>query len=202
MLNMIWAVMILMGIGVAIVTGNIAAITTGSIDSTRSAVDVVIQMVGIVCMWTGLMKIAEASGLIDSIAGKMMPLLRFLFPEVPVENKAMNHISTNLIANALGLGWAATPAGIMAMKELQALKQTAPRVASHAQCMFLIVNMSSLQIISVSVVADRSAMGASNPADVLMPGILVTAVTTVVGIVVAKLLRARDERLTAKNGGF
>ena len=197
MLNMIWSVMILIGIGVAIVTGNVAAITTASIDSTRSAVDVVIQMIGIVCMWTGLMKIAEASGLIDSVSRQMMPLLRFLFPEVPVKSKAMNHISTNLIANALGLGWAATPAGIMAMKELQALKKTQHKVASHAQCMFLIVNMSSLQIISVSVVADRSAMGAGNPADVLMPGVLVTAVTTVVGIVAAKLLRVHDERKSA-----
>ena len=196
MLNYIWGFMIIAGIVIAAFTGTIPSITTASIDSARSAVDVVIQMVGIVCMWTGLMKIAEKSGLIDSMSEKMMPLLRFLFPDVPRESKAMNHISTNLIANALGLGWAATPAGIMAMKELQQLN-TNGKIASHAQCMFLIVNMSSLQIISVSVVADRSAMGSANPADVLMPGLLVTIITSIVGVLIAKLLRTRSERKKA-----
>ena len=197
MLNYIWGFMIIVGIIVATFTGNIPSITSASIDSARSAVDVVIQMVGIVCMWTGLMRIAETSGLIQVISEKMMPLLRFLFPDVPKDSKAMNHIATNLIANALGLGWAATPAGIMAMKELQNLNKS-EKIASHDQCIFLIVNMSSLQIISVSVVADRSAMGAANPADVLMPGILVTIITTIVGIAIAKLLRARSERSERK----
>lgn len=191
MLNYIWGAMIIIGIIVATFTGTIPSITTASIDSARSAVDVIIQMVGVVCMWTGLMKIAEKSGLIGSISDKMMPLLRWLFPDVPKESKAMTHISTNLIANALGLGWAATPAGIMAMKELQKLNKS-NKIASHSQCMFLIVNMSSLQIISVSVVADRSAMGAANPADVLMPGILVTIITTIVGIAVAKILKGKE----------
>ncbi|MCL1936067.1 MAG: nucleoside recognition protein [Defluviitaleaceae bacterium] len=179
--------MIILGIVVSSFTGNLTLITSASIDSARSAVELIVSMVGIICMWTGLMKIAEKSGLIDSISQKIMPLLKFLFPDVPKNSKAMLHISTNLIANALGLGWAATPAGIMAMKELQKLN-TNKKVASKSMCMFLIVNMSSLQIISVAVVADRSAYDSLIPSDILAPALIVTIVTSIVGVLAAKIL--------------
>lgn len=190
MLNYLWGSMIIIGIIVAAFGGGFNVITAAGIDSARSAVDVIIQMVGIVSMWTGLMKIAEKSGLIDAISERIMPLLRFLFPDVPKGSKAMMHISTNLIANALGLGWAATPAGIMAMKELQKLNKH-KHIASKSMCMFLIINMSSLQIISVTVVADRSLYHSANPSEVLAPAVLVTVVTSIVGVAVAKILGAR-----------
>lgn len=185
MLNYIWAAMIIIGIIVASFYTSINLITSASIDGAKSAVDIVIHMIGIVGMWTGLMKIAEKSGLIHSISEKIMPVLSFLFPDIPKNSKAMMHISTNLIANTLGLGWAATPAGIMAMKEMQKMNKN-KNVASKSMCMFLIVNMSSLQIISVTVVADRALYNSSNPAEVLAPAILVTVVTSIVGIIIAK----------------
>ena len=184
--------MILAGIFFASVTGGMSLVTNASIESARDAVNVIIQMAGVVTMWTGLMKIAEKSGLINSISVKMMPLLSFLFPEVPKNSKAMMHISTNLIANALGLGWAATPAGIMAMKELQKYNKN-KKIASKSMCMFLIINMSSLQIIAVTVVADRSLHNSANPAEVLAPAIIVTIVTSIVGVLVAKMFGAWGE---------
>jgi len=196
MLNIIWGAMILLGITVATLTGRLPNITSGTIESARDAVNVVIQMVGVISMWTGLMKIAEKSGLIDAMSLKMRPLLSFLFPDVPKNSKAINYISTNLIANMLGLGWAATPAGIMAMKELQKINPKKD-TASPAMCMFLIVNMSSLQIISVGIISDRAAYGAANPADVIAPAIIVTMITTVVGIALAKGFAYLD----AKKGG-
>lgn len=190
MLNYIWGSMIIIGILVATFTGQLEVITGASIESARSAVDVVIQMAGIVTMWTGLMKIAEKSGLIHVISEKIMPLLVFLFPDVPKNSKAMLHISTNLIANALGLGWAATPAGIMAMKELQKLNLN-KKIASKSMCMFLIVNMSSLQIISVTVVADRALHNSLSASEILAPAILVTVITSIVGVFVAKIFSRR-----------
>lgn len=191
MLNYLWGLMILMGIFFASITGGLSLVTNASIDSARDAVNVIIQMAGIVTMWTGLMKIAEKAGLIHAIALKMTPLLTFLFPDVPKKSPALNYISTNLIANMLGLGWAATPAGIMAMKELQKLNSN-KGVASRSMCMFLIINMSSLQIIAVTVIGDRGAYHSLAPAEVIAPALIVTAITSVVGIVIGKLFGWRD----------
>ena len=187
MLNYLWGAMILLGVTMAAFTGRLPLIANASIDSARDAVTVVIQMAGIVAMWTGLMKIAEKSGLIDTLSMKMRPLLKFLFPDVPQNSKAITHISTNLIANMLGLGWAATPAGIMAMKELQKLNKD-KNVASKSMCMFLIVNMSSLQIISVAIIGDRALHNSASPSEILAPALIVTVVTTIVGIAVGKIL--------------
>ena len=192
MLNYLWGIMILLGITVSALTGRLPHVTNASIESARDAVNVIIQMAGIVTMWTGLMKVAEKAGLIDSIAQRMTPILTFLFPDVPKKSPALNYISTNLIANMLGLGWAATPAGIMAMKELQKINKN-KKVASRSMCMFLIINMSSLQIIAVTVIGDRAAYGSVAPAEVIAPAIIVTAVTSVVGVVVGKVFGWGDQ---------
>ena len=186
MLNYIWSVMIILGIIFSIVTGGLAQITTTTIDSAEAAVTLVIQMIGIICMWMGLMKIAENSGLINSLSIKLAPLLNFLFPDLKGNNKALNYISTNLIANALGLGWAATPAGILAMKEMQKVSKD-KKTATKSMCMFMILNMSFLQLISVTVIADRAALGSTNASLVIGPGIIVTLSTTIIGIIIAKL---------------
>jgi len=187
MLNYIWGCMIITGIIVSIFTGNIAGITNASLDASKDAVSIIIQMAGIVSMWTGLMKIAEKAGIIDSFSEKIKPILRFLFPDVPENSKAIKHISTNLIANMLGLGWAATPAGLMAMKELQKLNKN-KQVASKSMCMFMIINMSSLQILSVSIISDRDMFNSANASEIIAPALIATIVTAIVGVVVAKIL--------------
>lgn len=187
MLNYIWGCMIITGIIVSIFTGNLPLITNASLDSSKDAVSVALQMVGIVSMWTGLMKIAEKAGIIDALSKKMKPILKFLFPDLPENSKAIKYISTNLIANMLGLGWAATPAGLMAMKELQKLNNN-KEVATKSMCMFMILNMSSLQIISVSIISDRDMFNSANPSEVIAPALIATIITAIIGVIAAKIL--------------
>lgn len=187
MLNYIWGCMIITGIIVSAFTGNIPLITSSSLESSKDAVSVIIQMTGIVAMWTGLMKIAEKAGIINSFSKKLKPVLKFLFPDVPENSKALTHISTNLIANMLGLGWAATPAGLMAMKELQKLNKN-KKVASKSMCMFMIINMSSLQILSVSIISDRDMYNSANASEIIAPALIATIITAIVGVVAAKVL--------------
>lgn len=186
MLNYIWAGMILTGIVVGLITGNISEVTNAALESARAAVTLCITLLGIISMWTGLMAIAEKSGLIASLSRKMMPLLVYLFPELPKKSKAMEYISTNFIANVLGLGWASTPAGLKAMQEMQTLNDDKSR-ASNSMCMFMIINMSSLQLITVNVIAFRTQYGSENPSEIIGPAILATIFTTIVAVIFTKL---------------
>ena len=190
MLNYIWSGMIVIGIAIAVVTGNIPAVTDAALESAGAAITLCITMLGIISMWTGLMAIAEKSGLVAGLSRGISPFLAYLFPEIPKTSRAMDYISTNFIANILGLGWAATPAGIKAMQEMQKLN---PRkaVASNAMCMFMIINMSSLQLVTVSVIAFRTQYGSANPSEIIAPGIAVTMLTTVFAVIFAKLCERR-----------
>lgn len=123
MLNYIWAFMILIGIGYGAFCGNMAEISGGVIDSAKEAVELCITMLGIVGFWTGLMEVGKESGLVDGLTKLLTPVLKFLFPRIPKEHKSFQYISVNFIANILGLGWAATPAGLKAMEELAVLEK-------------------------------------------------------------------------------
>ncbi|MCC8013899.1 MAG: nucleoside recognition protein [Eubacterium sp.] len=193
MLNGLWAGMIFFGILAAAFLGNMEAVTNGAIESSKEAVNVVIVMSGVLSMWTGLMKIGEKSGLIDDLSERLKPFLRFLFPDMPPNHKAMKHIATNVIANVLGLGWAATPAGLLAMKEMQKLNPDKER-ASRAMCMFMVFNMSSLQLVSVNIIAYRAQAGSANPSEIIGPGLFATLVSTVTGIVVIKLIEVKKRK--------
>jgi len=177
--------MILIGIVIAAATGNMHAITDEAIVSGKSAVALAITMLGIVAMWTGLMKIAEESGLVDALAKKLDPVLNFLFPDLKRNRTAKGYIATNLIANFLGLGWAATPAGLKAMSELQKINPKKD-TASRAMCMFLVINMSSLQIISVNLLAYRAEYNSANPAEIIMPSLVASVVTIIIAVLIAK----------------
>ena len=148
-------------------------------------------MAGVVAVWSGVLKIAEKGGMIDALAGKMEPMMDFLFPSVPRSHAARKYIATNFVANFLGLGWAATPAGLMAMKELQKLNREKAGTASAAMCMFLTVNMTSLQLVTVNILAYRAEYGSANPAEIVGVGIVATFLTTLVGVLAAKLLERR-----------
>jgi len=189
MLNILWAVMILSGIAVAVFTGRMGDITNGGINSAAEAVTVCLKMAGIVAMWGGLMRIGEKSGLIKTLAGKLQPFLIFLFPRLEKDGKAIEYIATNFIANILGLGWASTPAGIKAMEELQKLNDD-KKLASREMCMFMIINMSSLQLITPSIIAYRSQYNSPNPSEIIGPGLLATLISSVAAILAAKIMEA------------
>lgn len=189
MLNYIWGGMIIIGIVVAVATGNVEAANDAVLDSAGEAVQLCITMLGVVAVWTGLMEVARESGLIKKLTKKIMPALHLLFPDVPMEHEAMEYISLNMISNFLGLGWAATPAGIRAMELLSELgsrkdeNEGKPRKATRDMCTFLIINVSSLQLIPVNIIAFRSKYGSVHPASILVPAIIATTVSTIVGIV-------------------
>lgn len=194
MLNFLWGAMIFIGIVVAAFTGNMSEVTNQAINSSKEAVTLSITMLGIMSMWTGIMKIGEKSGLIKEMSVKLQPFLSWLFPTVPKNHKAMEYISTNVIANILGLGWAATPAGINAMKELQKLNKN-KQVASNAMCMFMIFNMSSLQLISINIIAYRNQYNSQNPSEIIGPGLVTTLISTLVAVFYAKLREIKKWKL-------
>ena len=193
MLNSLWAGMILIGIIFAAFTGRIPEITDAALDSSKEAVTLCITMIGVMAFWMGLMEIASKAGMIEKGAKMLKPFVRFLFPEVPEGHKAGEHITTNIIANFLGLGWAATPAGLKAMEELGKLNHGSPG-ASNAMCNFLIVNISSLQLIPVNVIAFRSQYGSVDPTAIVGAGIVATAISTGTAIVFCKIMDRKKTR--------
>lgn len=192
MLNVIWGFFLIGGILTGAFLGRMDLVTNAVIDGGRNAVELAFTMAGVVAVWSGILKIAEKGGMIDALAEKMEPFLDFLFPEVPRGHAARRYISANFAANFLGLGWAATPAGLLAMEELAKLNGKTGR-ASNAMCMFLVVNMSSLQLVTVNILAYRAEYGSAAPAEIVGAGIAATLGTTLVGILLAKILEGRGK---------
>ena len=192
MLNVIWGFFLIGGILTGAFLGRMDLVTNAVIDGGRNAVELAFTMAGVVAVWSDILKIAEKGGMIDALAEKMEPFLDFLFPEVPRGHAARRYISANFAANFLGLGWAATPAGLLAMEELAKLNGKTGR-ASNAMCMFLVVNMSSLQLVTVNILAYRAEYGSLAPAEIMGAGIAATLGTTLVGILLAKILEGRGK---------
>lgn len=213
MLNYLWGFMILLGLGAGIVTGQVEAVSNASIDSAGEAVTMAITMLGIMSMWTGLIEVARQAGLMDRMTRGLRPVLAFLFPRIPRQHPVQEYLTANILANILGLGWAATPMGLKAMMELAPLererlasemsrregRQIDPdeiRVtkASDEMCTFLVLNISSLQVIPVSVIAYRAQYGAVNPAAIVVPGLIATTVSTAVAVIFCRIMCRRGER--------
>lgn len=180
--------MLLAGIVVAAFTGKIGAAGTAAIDSSKEAVSLCIAMLGVMSMWTGIMNIAKKAGLIDAMTRALRPALRFLFPGVPEEHAANEYIAANIIANVLGLGWAATPYGMKAMEQMKELNEGS-HIASADMCTFLIINISSLQLIPVNIIAYRSQYGSVSPTAIIGMGLVATLVSTAAGVLFAVLAR-------------
>lgn len=189
MLNYLWGGMIMVGVIFGAFSGKMPEVTNGALDSAKEAVQLCIVMMGIMSMWVGIMEIATKAGLIDAMSRRMRWMMKILFPGVPKGHLAEKHIMTNIIANVLGLGWAATPAGIMAMKSLQEINPNRDKsIASRDMCTFLIINISSLQLIPINIIAYRSQYGSVNPAGIVGAGIVATTVSTVVAVVFCKIM--------------
>ena len=180
-MNYLWAGMLLVGIVYAALTGNLGAVTDQALISAKEAVSLCLTMAGAMAFWVGLMRIAENGGMLNRAASALGPLLHFLFPSIPEESAARRHIATNIVANFLGLGWAATPAGLSAMKEMKRMN------ASSAMCDFLILNISSLQLIPVNIIAYRSQYGSVSPAAVVGPAIVATSISTLAAVIFIKV---------------
>lgn len=204
-MNYLWGGMILIGIIYGAASGNWKEVTEAALDSSKEAVSLCVAMAGVTAMWVGIMRIAENSGLIAGIVRRLNPLLTYLFPEIPQGHPVRQHISMNLIANFLGLGWAATPAGLQAMEALGELEEerretgngrrAVPKgVASNEMCTFLILNISSLQLIPVNIIAYRTQYGSVNPAAIVGPAIVATAVSTGVAVVYCKVKNRKRGR--------
>lgn len=187
-MNYLWGGMIVIGLIFGAFHGGFGAITEAAVNSAKEATNLAIAMAGVVAMWTGLMEIAQETGMLAVCAKKLRPLLGFLFPELPKESRANELIATNFIANIFGLGWAATPAGLEAMQELQMLSGEKKGVASREMCTFLVLNISSLQLIPVNMIAYRSQYGSVNPAAIVGPGILATLVSTLTAVILCKMM--------------
>ena len=201
MMNYIWGGMLIIGIIFGVVTGNMQAVTDAVLQSSKEAVTLGISMFGIVAFWTGLMEVAGEAGVIAGLTRLIAPFMRFLFPQIPKGHRAWDSLSANFVANILGLGWAATPAGLRAMSDLEELERARgnnefvvtaasgslgslqnceARAASNEMCTFLVMNISSLQLIPVNIIAYRSQYGSANPAAVIAPAIVATFFSTVV----------------------
>ena len=188
MLNILWVIMIAGGIFFAAFHGTMGQITESFISSSTEAVNLCIFMLGVIGVWNGMMEIAVKSGLMKKIAKTMYPFIHWLFPDIPPRHKANEYIAANMAANILGLGWAATPAGLKAMRELQKLEEGGGR-ASDMMCAFLVLNISSLQLVPINMIAYRSQYGSVNPAAVVLPAICATMISTMAGIVFIKIMK-------------
>ena len=200
-INGIWLVMILAATLTAAFTGRMDELTKASFDAAKSAVTLAIGLIGPMALWLGIMKVAEAGGMLRLIARGMRPLMTRLFPEVPPEHPAMSAMIMNLSANALGLGNAATPMGIKAMQELDKLAAE-KGTATNAMCRFLAINTSSVTLLPLGVITVRAAAGAHDPAAILLPTLIATACSTAVAILASGLLaRGEDPGIPAETAG-
>ena len=200
-MNVLWAGMMLMAIIYGTFHGTIPAVTQAALDSAKEAVSLCITMLGILSFWMGLMQVGSASGLIGRMTRGIRPVLRWLFPRIPEDHPALEQIAVNCIANVLGLGWAATPAGLKAMEDLAQLEEkrrqtgylkNVPKdTASNEMCTFLILNISSLQLIPVNMIAYRSQYGSASPAAVVGPAVLATLVSTFAAVIFCRVMDRR-----------
>lgn len=218
-MNYLWGFMIVIGILFASFNGTLPEVTEAAIGSAKEAVTLCITMMGVMALWTGIMRIAENAGIIEGAAKKMTPFLRFLFPRIPTGHPANRYIAANMIANVFGLGWAATPAGLKAMEELAKLEEERGnveylsadgkkgkdksgergnlsaqaggkkgRAASNEMCIFLILNISSLQLIPVNMIAYRQQYGSVDPARIIAPAIVATFISTLAAVAYCKVM--------------
>ena len=187
MINIIWFLILSLGIIIVIVTGKAEILSKAVISSTASSVELVIGLVGMMCLWCGIMKIAERSGLTDKLSGVLRPILKIIFKQSGKNKKAMSSITMNLTANMMGLSNAATPFGIKAMEEMQK-GNSEKDTASNDMALFLVLNAACIQFLPTTVISIRAAYNSQNPAIIILPAIIATGTAAALGIVYCKVL--------------
>ena len=187
MLNLLWPIFIIISYVYAIFSGNVENINNEIFNSTASAVELSMTLLGTMCLWSGLMNVVSNTSLIKKLTNLLQPLVIVLFPEIKKESKVNEQISMNMIANILGLGNAATPIGLKAMESMQEENKDKDTV-SNSMAMFIILNTASLQLIPTTVIAIRSSLGSENPTQIIFMVWVSTIIAAVAGITATKLL--------------
>lgn len=185
MINYIWGVFILLGVIISIIKGD-NNLTNNLITSGTKGIDIIINLVPLMCLWLGTMKIADSSGLLNIISNKLSKIIRVVFPEIPKGDPAIAYISSNIVMNMLGLGNAATPFGIKAMTRLKELNNKSD-IASRSMITFLVINTSSVTIIPTTIISLRIASGSNNPTEIMTACIITTFLSSFIGLLIDRL---------------
>ena len=186
MLNIIWPIFIIISFSYAIFSGNINKLNESIFSSTSEAVNLCISLLGTICLWNGIMQIANKTTIIDKLTNMLKPLINFLFPEIDKNSSVKKEISMNMIANILGLGNAATPLGLKAMRTMQKENKNKDTL-TNSMITFIVINTASLQIIPTTVIAIRSSMGSKNPTSIVFPVWIATICAAIAGIMATKI---------------
>ncbi len=189
MINYIWAGMIILSFICGLINGNIEAVTSGAIDGCSEGVTLCVSLLGIMCLWTGIAKIAEKSGLINIFSRLLRPLTKILFPNLKQGGAALSAIVMNMVANFFGMGNAATPLGIRAMKELD--KINCGEEASDEMCTFAVINTASIQLIPSTLISLRQTYGSENPGIIIVPVWIVSIMAVCAAVCAAKIFERR-----------
>lgn len=187
MLNFLWPVILIISFSYAIMVGRVDEVNKSIFDSVASAVELSITFLGTMCLWNGIMKIVQSTSLMEKLTKILNPIIKLLFPDLDKNGKAYQEISMNIIANILGLGNAATPLGLKAMKTMQEENKKKDTL-SNSMVMFIVLNTASMQLIPTTVIAVRSSLGAENPSSIIIPVWIATICAAITGIVVTKML--------------
>lgn len=190
MVNKIWGFFIISGILYSIITGNVEVINKEILESSKVALDMIVKIFPVMALWLGIMKIAEASKLLEKMSNKLAPILGKLFPEIPKNHESLSLIASNIIANMFGLGSAATPFGLKAMDSLQELNNKKD-TASRSMITFLVLNTSGVTIIPTTIISLRMLYNSANPTEIVLPCILATICSTIAGLVMDRFLAKR-----------
>ena len=186
MINIIWASFIILGIIYALITGNITLVNDEIVTSAKTSLDIFLGILPTIVLWVGIMKIVSNSGLLNKISNMLYPLLSKLFPEIPKNHESLGYISSNITANILGLGNAATPFGLKAMASLQELNKN-KTTASRSMITFILLNTSGLTLLPTTVISLRSMYNSTNPTVIIMPTIIITSIATISAIILDKI---------------
>ena len=190
MLNILWPIFIILSFIYALISGKVNEVNNGIFESLTDAVELSITFLGTMCLWTGIMEIAKQTNLINKMTHLLKPLINFLFPDLKRNESAKQEISMNMIANILGLGNAATPLGIKAMKTMQ--KENAKKdTLTNSMMMFIVINTASIQLIPTNVIAIRTSLNSQNATGIILPVWIATIIAAIVGIAFTKFLIKR-----------
>ncbi|MCD6205810.1 MAG: nucleoside recognition protein [Candidatus Marinimicrobia bacterium] len=187
-MNYIWIALMVISLVVGALTGNLGAVTSAAVEYAQTAVDISLGLIGIMAFWLGIMKIAEEGGIIRILSRAIRPVARFLFPNIPSDHPAIGTMLMNIIANWLGLGNAATPLGLKAMKELQKLNKSED-TATNAMVVFLALNTASITFIPMTVIAVRAKLGSANPFEIISTAVFASTCATIAAVTAAKLFQ-------------
>lgn len=193
MLNIVWPIFIIISFAYAIFSGNLEELNSSIFDSTASAIELSISLLGTVCLWSGIMQIASEANVVEKLTKCIKPIINFLFPKMKNNEKIKKEVSMNMVANILGLGNAATPLGLKAMQSMQEENETKDTL-TDSMMMFIVINTASIQLIPTTVIAIRNSLGSKEPTAIVLPVWIATIAAAVAGITVTKFLIKRKRK--------